>query len=66
LRFVAARDGRICFLSIVSNVLGVGQNRAETFFEDLLGIQFFLAKGYRSVSAVLRGNGEATNTRKEI
>ena len=53
-------------LVVISFALGVGQNRPELFFEDLLCIRFNLAKGYRLETAVLRSYREATNTAEEV
>jgi hypothetical protein len=41
--------------------LGVGQNRAEPFFEDLLCIFLFFAKADGCVTAGLRGYRKTSN-----
>jgi hypothetical protein len=44
-----------------SSTVGVGQNRAEPFFEDLLCIWFSFAKADCCVSAGLRGYRKAAD-----
>jgi hypothetical protein len=46
--------------------LGVGQNRAEPFFEDLLCIFFFFTERHRFVTAILGCDCEPTYPRKKV
>ena len=49
-----------------SPAVGVGINRSEPFFEDLLCIWFLFAKADGGVSAVLSRDGESADAAEQI
>ncbi|NBR88086.1 MAG: hypothetical protein EB141_17050 [Verrucomicrobia bacterium] len=54
------------FAAIALQFLGVGQNRPEPLFEDLLGIGFLFAESNGAVAAGLGGDGKSANAGKQV
>ena len=53
-------------LVVISFALGVGQNRAEPFLEDLLSVGFAFAESDGDKPAPLRGDGKAADAAEEV